>query len=118
MIGTAALDAALNHIRDTASRLDICSSLPRTYAETMAASLGFTQTFTVSKPRDCDGGRCIDVTDIRDGKTTRNGLPMFWVLTGKSQILAADRITDGRQLTQGLGFMLPAIEVELTNTET
>lgn len=113
MIGDSALDAALAHIKSTASRLDICTTSPDSYAATMSASLGYTQTFTVSAPRDCEGGRCVHVGGIGEGTTTKGGTPSHWVLTGMGAVLASGRITSGRQVVPGIAFRLPELDIEL-----
>jgi hypothetical protein len=113
MIADYALDAALERIAADASRIDITTSKPSTYADVMRSSLGYTTAFKVSRPRACSGGRCCDVTAGSDGTVTKAGTPRYWVITGKGHLLACGEITDARAVSTDMMFRLPPVCCEL-----
>lgn len=113
MIAPHALDAALERIAADASRIDITTAKPKTYADVMKSSIGYTQTFKVTKPTDCAGGRSCDVTNIGEGTTTGQGMPAYWAITGKGQLLACGTVPNGKKIIAGLPFRLPPLCCEL-----
>ena len=78
MIATYILDEALACIANDASRLDICSEMPKLYADVARLSIGHKSVPAVSSPENCEGGRMVVVASIEDGTVTRAGTPTYW----------------------------------------
>lgn len=102
------LDNGLAIVAGASRRLDICSSLPTTFAAaTGAASLGNRTTITVPapEPRTPSGRRVVvpQVVSGSPGNVTANGTVTHWALTdpANSRLLAAGPVTAGQVVTTG-----------------
>lgn len=115
MIAAHVLDDALNCIVRDASRLDILSGAPGSYADVARLSLGNKTVPALSPPEDCEGGRMVVVAPIEDGTVTRKGAPAYWCLTGQGRLLVCEPL-DTRaavQVVPGINFTLPSIRIRL-----
>lgn len=100
----AAFDAALANITAAATRLDICSSEPSTYAQaTSSLSLGNATSISLTGPADASGGgRELSVDAIASQSVTATGTAAFWALTdGDSVLLATGGISPVTAVTSG-----------------
>ena len=115
MIATYILDEALACIANDASRLDICSEMPKLYADVARLSIGHKSVPAVSSPENCEGGRMVVVASIEDGTVTRAGTPTYWCLTGQSRILVCDLLDPEFpvRVLPGIAFTLPSIRIRL-----
>lgn len=118
MIADAALDAALAHIRETGSRIDMLSRKADSYEEAMAASIGYTTQFEISGPQSTRTGRKCVIGGIGDGTVTRAGKPICWVLTGQGRLLAGGAIANAPAYAPGIAFRLPPLECALDREMT
>ena len=117
MIAHAVFDDALACVIREASRLDICSSAPLSYADVVKSSLGHKSVPHMSGPVDVPGGRAAVVGAIDDGTVTGKGSAKYWCLTGNGRLLACESLgnKDPIILIPGISFTLPTIHVRLVN---
>ena len=112
------LDLGLNVLDTEATRLDICSSEPATYAAAIgAASLGNKAGAAGSiagapfaRP---PSGRRVTVAQITDGTVTATGTATHWAIvdTVNSRLLAAGDLASPQAVTSGNVFTLPAFDI-------
>ena len=115
MISDYILDEALACIAKDASRLDICSEMPKTYADVARMSIGHKPVPSISPPENSDGGRMVVVAQIDDGTVTRAGTPTYWCLTGQGRLLVCE-LLDPKfpvRVMPGIAFTLPSIRIRL-----
>ncbi|HML31122.1 MAG TPA: hypothetical protein PKE16_20215 [Hyphomicrobium sp.] len=119
-ISDTALDAALAKIK-TATRLDICSAEPTSYADaTGTDSLGNKTGITISNPADrAPDGRKVTIAAIADGAVTATGEAAFWAISdvANSVLLATGAISDPQEVTTGNVFTLAAFDVGIPDAE-
>ena len=108
-------DELLRQIIADASRLDITSAEPESYAAVAGLSLGHKTAPKLSGPVDIPSGRAAVIEAIADGDATAKGVPTHWCLTGKGRVLACGSIDNkqSRQVFPGVMFTLPSILVRM-----
>lgn len=108
------LDNGLNAITD-ATRLDICSSEPSTYAEaTGTYSVANKVPPVITGPIDASpSGRKVTISAITDGSITSDGSASYWALTDtvSSRLLAANTLSSTFSVTNGNQFSLDAFDI-------
>jgi hypothetical protein len=112
-IDDVSLDLALARIARDASRLDMTSECPASYADVARVSLGHKIGPQVSAPEACKNGRQITIAAIDDGTATAKGTPKYWCLTGQGRLLACDELDSADPFISGIAFVLPSICVKL-----
>lgn len=115
LISDFVLDAALNVFTTSATRLDITSSEPTTYAQaTSTASLGNKTGITVSAPANATpNGRMVTISAITDGTVTATGTATHYAITdpANSRLLAAGAISSPQVVTSGNVFTTSAANI-------
>lgn len=117
LIADAALDAALNEIRDNVSHVYICNAEPTTYTEaTDTYDLGYKAGPTIGAPENGDAsGRKIAISAISDGTVTTTGTASHFAMVGTaagSVLYVARALGTAQALTAGNTFSLTAFDVE------
>lgn len=109
------LDSGLAILDTEATRLDLCSQEPTTYAEaTSTYTLGNKTSLSVGAPADRGaGGRQVTVAAITDGTVTGSGTPSHWAITdtANSRLLATKTLGTTQALVSGNTFTLAAFTV-------
>ena len=109
------LDNGLTVLDTEATRLDICSTEPATYAEaTTTYSLGNKTSLNVGSPEArSPSGRKVVVPQITDGSVTGTGTAAYWALTdpGNSRLLAAGSLSSSQGVTNGNTFTLTSFDI-------
>ena len=115
MISDYILDEALACIAKDASRLDICSEMPKLYADVARMSIGHKSVPSLSPPESCESGRMVVVSAIDDGTVTRAGTPAWWCLTGQGRLLVCELLDPkfSVRVMPGIAFTLPSIRIRL-----
>ena len=114
-IADRVLDNGLSALSSEATRLDICSSEPTSYAEaTSTVTLGNKTGVSVGAPaaRSPDG-RKVTVASISDGSVSGTGTASHWALTdpGNSRLLATGSLSASQAVTSGNTFTLAAFDI-------
>jgi hypothetical protein len=113
-ISDYALDAVLAKVAE-ATRLDICSAEPTTYADaTATVSLGTKATPVFDAAADrAPNGRKVTIEAITDGDVTATGNATHWALSdaANSRLLATGPLNAAQQVTNGNIFTLAAFDV-------
>ena len=121
-LGEHVLDAALTVLDTEANRLDICHTLPTTYAQaTSTYTVGNKLTPSVGSPAAASpNGRKVTVAQITDGTITATSTgasddAQFWALTGtvNSRLLAAGSLSAAQMVTSGNTFTLAAFDIRI-----
>jgi hypothetical protein len=110
----SALDSGLSWIDTNASRLDICSSEPTTYAEaTSTYTLGNKTGINPDAPADrTGGGRQVTIPAITDGSVTGDGTAAYWALTnGSDTLIATNSLSSSQGVSNGNTFTLTSFEI-------
>lgn len=114
------LDLGLNVLATEGNRLDICHTLPGTYAQaTSTYTLGNKTGLTIGAPAArSPSGRKVTVAAITDGDVTGTSSSgttdaEFWAIvdTANSRLLAAGPMTAAQYVTSGNKFTLDAFDV-------
>jgi hypothetical protein len=109
------LDGALTILDTEATRLDICSTEPTTYAQaTSTYSLGNKTGISIGAPADrSGGGREVTLAAITDGTVTANGNAAFYAITDatNSRLLATGAITTPQNVVSGNPFTLASLKI-------
>lgn len=111
-IRDASLDALLDDVNN-ATRLDICSQEPTTYAEaTSTYSLGNDNSVTVGAPADrSPNGREVTVP-ATSGTVSGDGTATHWALTdGASVLYATGSLSASQAVTTGNPFNLASFKI-------
>lgn len=115
LIADYVLDAALAKLDTEATRLDICSVEPATYAAaTSTNTLGNKTGISVGAPADrTPNGRRVTVSAITDGTVTGTGTASHWALTdpSNSRLLATGALAASQAVTSGNVFTLGAFDI-------
>lgn len=123
-LGDRVLDNGLTVLNTEANRLDVCHTLPTTYAEaTSAYTVGHKINPSVGSPAAASpNGRKATVAQITDGTITATSTGSsddaeFWALTDtvSSRLLAAGSLASGQMVTSGNTFTLAAFDIRIPN---
>jgi len=103
-------------ILDTeASRLDICSQEPTTYAEaTTTYTLGNATSISIGAPSDrSGGGRQVTLSAVSGGAVSNTGTATHYALTdvSNSRLLATGALTASQAVTGGNSFATTALSI-------
>ena len=121
-LGDHVLDGALAILDTEANRLDICHTLPTTYAQaTSTYTVGNKLTPSVGAPAaGSPNGRKVTVAKITDGTVTATSTgtsddAQFWALTDttNSRLLAAGSLAAAQMVTSGNTFTLAAFDIRI-----
>lgn len=109
------LDSGLTILDTEATRLDLCSQEPASYAAaTSTYTLANKTSLSIGAPADRGaGGRKVTVAAIADGTVTGNGTPTHWAITdtANSRLLATGPISSTQALVSGNTFTLEAFDI-------
>lgn len=115
-LNDSVLDGAIAVVR-TATRLDICSQEPATYAAaTSTYTLGNKVSPTMGAAGDgTGGGRKTTVAAITDGTVTGTGTATHWALTvpASSTLIATGSLSASQAVTNGNTFTLAAFDIRV-----
>ena len=121
-LGERVLDNGLTILDTEANRLDICHTLPTTYAQaTSTYTVGNKLTPSVGSPAAASpNGRKVTVAQITDGTVTATSTgasddAQFWALTDtvNSRLLAAGSLASAQMVTSGNTFTLAAFDIRI-----
>lgn len=121
-LGDYVLDNGLTVLDTAANRLDICHTLPTTYAEaTSTYTVGNKTSPSVGSPADASpNGRKVTVAQITDGTITATSTgtsddAQYWAITDtvNSRLLAAGSIAAAQLVTSGNTFTLNAFDIRI-----
>ncbi|BAQ90236.1 putative metalloprotease [uncultured Mediterranean phage uvMED] len=108
-------DNGLTILDTEASRLDICSQEPTTYAEaTSTHSLGNATSISISAPADrTGGGRKVTLSAVSGGAVSATGTATHFALTDVSntRLLATGSLTASQAVTLGNSFATTALDI-------
>ena len=116
------LDNGLTVLDTEANRLDICHTIPTTYAEaTSTYTVGNKLTPSVGAPAAASpNGRKVTVAQITDGTVTATSSgtsddAQYWALTDttNSRLLAAGSLASAQMVTSGNTFTLAAFDIRI-----
>jgi len=103
-------DNGLSQLNAIGDRVDICSSIPTTYAEAITTySLGNKTAYVPAAPSDRGGGgREVICPSISDGSVTGDGTAAFFSLvdTGTTALMIAGALSASQAVTTGNTFTL------------
>jgi hypothetical protein len=109
------LDLGLNVPDTEATRLDICSQEPTTYAEaTSTYTLGNKTSLSIGAPgARTPTGRKVTVAAFTDGTVTATGTATHWAIvdTTNSRLLATGTLSASQVVTNGNAFSLGAFDL-------
>lgn len=109
------LDNGVQYAITNGSRLDICSTVPTTYAEaTSTHTLGNKTALTLTGPANATSGtgRAATIPAITDGDVTGTGTAAHWALTnGSNTLIATGSLTASQAVSSGNTFTLDAVEL-------
>jgi hypothetical protein len=115
------LDQALSKLDLEATRLDVCSSEPTTYAEaTSTYSLGSKTSLVIGSPADGPvNGRQVAVAPFSDGSISGSGTAAYWAISdvANSRLLAANAISPTQAVTAGQVFEFPEFIILIGDAE-
>ncbi len=121
-LGDYVLDNGLTVLDTEANRLDICKTLPTTYAEaTSTYTLGNKTSLSIGAPAAASpNGRKVTVAQITDGTVTATSTgasddAQYWAITdtGNSRLLAAGSLASEQMVTSGNTFTLAAFDIRI-----
>lgn len=109
------LDQGLQILDQEASRLDICSQEPTTYAEaTSTYTLGNATSISIDAPADrTGGGRKVTLAAISGGSVSATGNATHYALTDVSntRLLATGALTSAQSVTANNTFATSALDI-------
>jgi hypothetical protein len=123
-LGDRVLDNGLSALDTEANRLDVCHTLPTTYAEaTSTYTVGNKTNPSIGSPEAASpNGRKVTVAQITDGTITATSTgtsddAQYWALvdTVNSRLLAAGSLAAGQMVTSGNTFTLAAFDIRIPN---
>lgn len=109
-------DNGLTVLDTEATRLDICSQEPATYAAaTSTYTLGNKTSLSIGAPTDGTTGRKVVVAAITDGSVTATGTASHWAITdtANSRLLATGTLSSSQAVTSGNTFTLASFDIRL-----
>ena len=121
-LGSYVLDNGLTVLDTDANRLDICHTLPTTYAEaTSTYTVGNKTSPSVGSPAEASpNGRKVTVSAITDGSVTATSTgtsddAQYWALTDtvNSRLLAAGSLSAAQMVTDGNTFTLGSFDIRI-----
>lgn len=124
-LGDYVLDNGLTVLDTEANRLDICKTLPTTYAEaTSTYTVGNKLNPSVGAPAAASpNGRKVTVAQITDGTVTATSTGAaddaeFWALTDttNSRLLAAGSLAAAQLVTSGNVFTLASFDIRIPSS--
>src|SRR5210317_1674337 len=108
-------DNGLTVLDTEATRIDICSTEPTTYAEaTSTYTLGNSTSLSIGAPQDrSGGGREVVVAAITDGSVTGTGTAAYYAIvdTANSRLLATGSLSASQSVTSGNTFTLTSVTI-------
>lgn len=107
-------DSGLDWLDTNATRLDICSQEPATYAgATSTYTLGNKTGINPNAPADkAGGGREVVIPAITDGSVTGTGTATHWALTnGVDTLVATGALSASQGVTSGNTFTLTSFAI-------
>ena len=114
-IADRVLDNGLTVLDTEASRFDICSQEPTTYAQaTSTYTLGNTTSISIGAPADrTGGGRKVTLSAISGASVTGTGTATHYAITDttNSRLLVTGSLTASQSVTSGNTFSLEALDV-------
>ena len=114
-IADRVLDNGLTILDQEASRVDICSQEPTTYAEaTSTYTLGNTTSITISAPADrTGGGRKVTLSAISAASVTGTGTATHYSITdvSNSRLLVTGSLTASQSVASGNTFQLETLDI-------
>lgn len=123
-LGDYVLDNGLTVLDTAANRLDVCHTLPTTYAEATATyTVGNKTSLSVGSPAAASpNGRKVTVAQITDGSITATSTDtdddaQYWAVvdTVNERLLAAGSLSAGQMVTSGNTFTLAAFDIRIPN---
>ncbi|HSW65269.1 MAG TPA: hypothetical protein VLH56_18455 [Dissulfurispiraceae bacterium] len=121
-LGSHVIDNGLAVLDTEANRLDICHTLPTSYAEaTSTYTVGNKISPSVGAPAVASpNGRKVTVAQITDGTVTATSTgasddAQYWALTdtANSRLLAAGNLASAQMVTSGNTFTLAAFDIRI-----
>lgn len=121
-LGSRVLDNGLSVLDIEADRLDVCHTIPTTYAQaTSTYSVGNKLTPSIGAPADASpNGRKVTVGAITDGEVTATSTAsgddaQYWALTDtvNSLLLATEALASAQMVTDGNTFTLAAFDIRI-----
>ena len=121
-LGDHVLDGALAILDTEANRLDICHTIPTTYAQaTSTYTVGNKLAPSVGAPSaGSPNGRKVTVAQITGGTVTATSTgtsddAQYWALTDttNSRLLAAGSLASAQMVTSGNTFTLAAFDIRI-----
>ena len=114
-IADRVLDNGLTVLDQEASRVDICSQEPTTYAEaTSTYTLGNTTSITISAPADrTGGGRKVTLSAISGASVTGTGTATHYSITDVSntRLLVTGSLSSSQSVASGNTFSLESLDI-------
>lgn len=123
-LGDHVLDNGLTVLDTEANRLDVCHTIPTTYAEaTSTYTVGNKLTPSIGAPATASpNGRKVTVAQITDGTVTATSTGTsddaeYWAITDtvNSRLLATGSLSAGQMVTSGNTFTLAAFDIRIPN---
>ena len=116
-IADRCLDNGLTVLDTEASRFDICSQEPTTYAEaTSTHTLGNTTSISIGAPADrtaSGGGRKVTLAAISDASVTGTGTATHFAITdvSNSRLLVTGALNASQSVNSGNQFDISALDI-------
>jgi hypothetical protein len=114
-LGDRVFDNGLTVLDTEATRIDICSTEPTTYAQaTSTYTLGNSTSLSIGAPQDrSGGGREVVVAAISDGSVTGTGTAAYYAIvdTVNSRLLATGSLSASQSVTSGNTFTLSSVTI-------
>ena len=114
-IGDRVLDNGLSVLSSEASRVDICSQEPTTYAEaTSTYTLGNTTSITIASPSDrTGGGRKVTRSAVSPVSVPATGPATHYSITDttNSRLLVTGSLTASQSVASGNTFSLESLDI-------
>jgi hypothetical protein len=111
------LDNGLNVLDTEASRVDICSQEPTSYAEaTSTYTLGNETSISISAPADASpNGRKVTLAAVSGASVTNTGTATHYAIsdTSNSRLLATGSLSASQVVTSGNTFSLTASDIRI-----
>ena len=116
-INDRVLDNGLTILDLEASRVDICSQEPASYAEaTSTYTLGNETSISISAPADASpNGRKVTLAAVSGASVTGTGTATHYAIsdTGNSRLLATGSLSASQVVTSGNTFSLTASDIRI-----
>lgn len=114
-LNNAVYDSGLSYITANATRLDVCSAEPTTFAQaTSTLTLGNKTDYSVSAPgaRTPDG-RKVTTDAVSDGEITATGTATHWAITNVagSVLIASGPLAAPQAVTSGNPMSVAAFDI-------